>query len=201
MDGDKMKRNHQGKNNPNFKGGLCKVSCDICNKYIYIKLYRLKRSKRFFCSTECHGIWLSKNNINKDNPMFGKHHTEKTKKLMTINRIGKYRGRKSSRFGKSSHGRWGNYKGIRMRSSWEIKYAKYLDKNKISWQYESKTFDLGNTTYTPDFYLSKTNEYIEIKGFWRIDAKKKFKQFKKQYSKIKITVLREKDLKDLQIIK
>ncbi|KKL59181.1 hypothetical protein LCGC14_2217940 [marine sediment metagenome] len=76
-----------------------------------------------------------------------------------------------------------------MRSSYEIAYAKWLDKQNIKWKYESKTFDLGNTTYTPDFYLPKTNKYIEIKGYWREDAKKKFKKFKTIYSETKIQVL------------
>jgi len=38
------------------------------------------------------------------------------------------------------------YHEIYMRSSWEIAYAKWLDKNGIEWQYESDTFDLDNTT-------------------------------------------------------
>jgi len=104
-------------------------------------------------------------------------------------------------FGKiASHGKWSKYKNTRMRSSWEIKYAKYLDNQKVKWFYEPKAFDLGNTTYTPDFYLPETNEYIEIKGYWRDDAKIKFELFKQIYSKIKITILMKKELKKLKII-
>ena len=29
----------------------------------------------------------------------------------------------------------------------------FVEKNLFKWLYESKTFDLGNTTYTPDFYF------------------------------------------------
>ena len=65
-----------------------------------------------------------------------------------------------------------------MRSSYEIAYAKYLDNMNIEWQYESTTFNLGDTTYTPDFYLPDRDKYIEIKGWWREDAKIKFKKFK-----------------------
>jgi len=114
----------------------------------------------------------------------------------------KSKGKNNPRFGKmASHGKGKNYKGIFMRSSWETKYAKYLDKNHIKWQYEPKTFDLGNSTYTPDFYLPKTNKYIEIKGWWRDDAKKKFNKFKKLYLKTRIEVLYQKDLKQLKILK
>jgi predicted nuclease of restriction endonuclease-like RecB superfamily len=69
------------------------------------------------------------------------------------------------------------------------------DKNKIIWLYECKTFDLGDTTYTPDFYLPKTDMFVEIKGFWRPEAKEKFKLFKKLYPYIKIKVI--EDIKSL----
>lgn len=92
------------------------------------------------------------------------------------------------------------YKGFLMKSSWEIVYAKWLDKQNIKWLYESKTFDLGNTTYTPDFYLPETEEYIEIKGYWRDDAKKKFNLFKKKFKDIKILIYNELKLKKLGVI-
>jgi predicted nuclease of restriction endonuclease-like RecB superfamily len=87
------------------------------------------------------------------------------------------------------------YKGYTMRSLWEVTYAKYLDKNKIKWVYETVTFDLGESTYTPDFYLPKTDMFVEIKGFWRPEAKEKFKLFKKLYPYIKIKVI--EDIKSL----
>jgi hypothetical protein len=98
------------------------------------------------------------------------------------------------------HGKHFRYKDINFKSSWEYKYAKYLTKNNIKWLYEPKTFDLGDTTYTPDFYLPKTKEHIEIKGYWRNDAKKKFKLFKKLYPKIKIILLTAKELKTRRIL-
>ena len=48
-------------------------------------------------------------------------------------------------------------KKIWMRSSWEVAYAKWLDKQKIEWLYEHKAFHVGEskkwngTTYCPDF--------------------------------------------------
>jgi predicted nuclease of restriction endonuclease-like RecB superfamily len=115
-------------------------------------------------------------------------------------RLGTNRGRKNGMFGKPTpHGKRIKYHNIYFRSTYEHIYAKYLDKNKIKWQYEPKTFDLGNCTYTPDFYLSKFDTYIEVKGWWRDDAKKKFKLFKKLYNK-KIILITEKDLKCLNLL-
>jgi len=98
------------------------------------------------------------------------------------------------------HGNHIKYKDSNMKSTWEFVYAKYLDRNNVEWKYELKTFDLGTTTYTPDFYLPETDEYIEIKGIWYKDARIKFNLFKKQYFNIKIKLLRRKDLKKLKII-
>jgi len=91
------------------------------------------------------------------------------------------------------------YKDIWMRSSWEVLYAQYLDENNIKWQYEPKTFDLGNITYTPDFYLPKFNKYIEIKGFWRGQTKHKFVLFNLLNPEIDIELLMRDELKVLGI--
>jgi hypothetical protein len=112
------------------------------------------------------------------------------------------KGNNNPMFGKiAHHGKWVKYKGIKMRSTWEVKYAKWLDKQGTKWQYESKTFDLGNTTYTPDFYLPETDTYVEIKGWWRDDAKEKFELFRKKYYSMNIILLMKKELKKMGILK
>lgn len=89
-------------------------------------------------------------------------------------------------------------KVIWMRSSWEVRYAEYLDKKKIKWLYESKVFYVGESkkwngeTYCPDFFLSKTKEYVEVKGPWLFGAKEKLKKFKKLYPRVTLKIL-EKD--------
>jgi len=65
---------------------------------------------------------------------------------------------------------------------------------------KTKTFDLGNTTYTPDFYIPEWDCYIEIKGWWRRKAREKIKKFKKSYSKVKIKILMKKDLQELGVL-
>ena len=95
----------------------------------------------------------------------------------------------------TSNGIWkrGRYRGIWLRSSWELSFAKYLDREKINWKYEPKRFKLrSGRTYCPDFFLPKYDKYIEIKGWWTKAAKRKFKQFRSQYPEIKIEVLEAK---------
>jgi hypothetical protein len=166
----------------NYKHGkYCRdkiVFCQDCNKQLNKNAY-YRKDKRCL---RCHNIYqLGKPNIkNKgiNNGMYGKPSPRKA----GIG-IGDY------------------YYNIWLRSSYEIAYAKYLTKNKIKWQYEPKTFNLGSCTYRPDFYLPESDTYIEIKGWWRDDAKKKFRLFKKIYSNIKIIVFDKKKLQDSNIIK
>ena len=110
-------------------------------------------------------------------------------------------GNKNGMFGKVTHGKWGTYKGIKMRSSYEIKYAQFLDLSGYKWKYEPKAFNLGDSTYTPDFYIPEWDLYIEIKGYWRGDAKMKYIKFKKLYPKVRMKVLMQKDLQKIGILK
>ncbi len=68
------------------------------------------------------------------------------------------------------------------RSSYELAYAKYLDSIHELWMYEMETFDLGNTTYTPDFFLPRLEKFIEIKGYMNEKSKAQIQQFQEQYS-------------------
>lgn len=96
-------------------------------------------------------------------------------------------------------GKGSYYKNIWMRSSYEIKYAEYLDKNKIKWQYESKAFDLGRTTYRPDFYLPEQDLWIEVKGWFTKKSKQKINLFKKLYPKINLKILQKNELVKLGV--
>jgi len=143
-------------------------------------------------------------------PNLGRKHTEESLiKMSKIQKIKARRGKESNLYGRIYHskGDWYTNKEnikIWMRSSWELKYAQYLDSNNIEWEYEYKHFDLvvnnKEVSYTPDFYLIKENKYIEIKGYWRDDAKDKFDSFKEQYPNICIDLLMKKELKELKVL-
>lgn len=56
------------------------------------------------------------------------------------------------------------YKGIVMRSSWEVDFAKQMDKLDVVWEYEPVTFTCDSgLRYTPDFYLIDSNLFVELK--------------------------------------
>ena len=191
---------HKGKNNESYKHGRYihkKRYCKKCNKLITI----------FGKSGLCRSCSISGKNHRSyiDGRSLRKHFCIDCKKEIS-NIYAKrckscsHKGKKNFMYGKCSGWKRIKYKGIWMRSSWEVAYAKYLDKQDIKWLYEPKTFDLGDTTYTPDFYLPESDTYIEIKGYWNERSKWVFPLFKKCYPKIKIKLLQKKELQQSKII-
>jgi len=163
-----------------------------------IKVRSQADGTRMFTTTEEFSKHRSELTKGENNPMFGKtnkwgNHTIEAKEMIRESQLG----RNNSMFGKSPCWKKIKYKGIWMRSTWEVKYAKYLDKKNIKWQYEPETFDLGKVSYTPDFYLSKTNTYIEIKGYLRSKDKIRMNLFKLNH---KLEILYQKKLKQLGVL-
>jgi len=68
------------------------------------------------------------------------------------------------------------YRGYILKSTYELKRAKFLDENNITWKYEEITYNLGDTTYTPDFFIyDKSGKLIrieEIKSTYTYKLKK-----------------------------
>lgn len=116
----------------------------------------------------------------------------------------KHSGSNNAMYGKKSpHGKGSYIDGEWMRSSYEIAVAKLFIKIHYPFQYEPEAFPityefegkLKQGTYRPDFYLPAKDMYIEVKGYWRGDAKVKFEAFKSQYPDLHIKLLDESRLK------
>ena len=137
------------------------------------------------------------------NPFFGKQHPPEIQAYINSVLLKNVRrGKESNFYGKKY---WPDRKlfkhnGISYRSGWEVKTAKYFESNNIHFTFENKIFELGNTTYTPDFYLIDENKWIEVKGYWYDDAREKFECFKIAYPEINIEVWEKDKLKSLGII-
>ncbi len=84
------------------------------------------------------------------------------------------------------------------RSSYEYKYALYLEYINELYMYEAFTFDLGNTTYLLDFYLPRIEKLIDIKGKLEETSKLKIQQFRNEYP-WDLDILYRKDLEKLGI--
>lgn len=75
--------------------------------------------------------------------------------------------------------------GLNVRSGWEANTLRILKSYDIPFEFEPKVFYFpvkrGNKAYTPDIYLPKTDEWIEVKGYLDKNSEIKLKRFKKHY--------------------
>lgn len=86
---------------------------------------------------------------------------------------------------------WKTGEELICQGSWEPLAVEYLNKNKIDFLWQPKAFVVpkeivltlkGNqTTYRPDFYLVDQDIWVEIKGYFREESKKKWDWFKSVY--------------------
>lgn len=92
---------------------------------------------------------------------------------------------------KVTHGKRTKYNDIWMRSTYETRVAALLDSLKLKWKYEPKCFLVLNETktYLPDFYVENYDVYVEVKGWWRDDAKEKFDDFVATYSQLRYSLI------------
>lgn len=56
------------------------------------------------------------------------------------------------------------YKGYHFRSRLEARWAVFFDAMGIAWEYEPQGFDIDGTWYLPDFRLTDSGTWIEVKG-------------------------------------
>jgi hypothetical protein len=111
-------------------------------------------------------------------------------KISEANRKTAKYGREHHAFGKSpAHIRRVPYKDMVFRSTYEARFAKLLDRGSVGWQYEPKRFDLGDTTYSPDFYLPQYDLWCEVKGWMTHLAQQKIDLFRKLFPTHRLIVI------------
>ncbi len=193
-----------------------------CNKHPRLGVKHRAESKRQIsetrlanppiCSQETRQK-LSDANRGEKNGFYGKKHNKETRKIMSEKaKLRAKTGKDSILYGNKYFAKPIPYtmlcgEIINMRSSWEIKVAKYLDGQDIKWKYESQTFPviyefegkIKEGTYIPDFLLDG-GEIWEVKGYWRKDAQIKFEAFKKQYPNERIRLLQKIELVEMGIL-
>lgn len=199
---------------------LLKRSNRVCKPCLYKnhcgKYVRTDEHKRKF-----------RESIRNSAPRVGTKHSESTKQVLSIKQkeycakhgnqfvTGTSKGKHSqesrakmslANIGKEPQwkGRVFQYSGVngfmKLRSSWELAYANWLDSQGIKWIYEP-LFKLSNgKMFSPDFQL-QNGDIIEIKGYWSKTGLEKWSLFEKDYPNINKKVLQKQDLIDLEILK
>lgn len=98
-----------------------------------------------------------------------------------------------------------NGKTYKVQGTWELAYIKWLDKNSISFECHRGRIPYVDDNsvrrnYYPDFYLTETKEYIDVKGdFWYSKSVRKFELLREQYPDLKLTILRKKNLQTIGV--
>lgn len=94
-----------------------------------------------------------------------------------------------------------NGKEIELRGSYELRFAKWLDKNNIDWEYQKSISYIDKEGikryFAPDFYLTSINEFIDTKGTLFEEFREKM-NFVKEQKGITIHLLFEDKLKALE---
>lgn len=157
-----------------------RATCERCGT-----LFRYKPSKnRRFCSNACRGAWQSSLPY------------DEWKGKLSNSRENRAIGRKNGMFGKSPPhpGKARPYlrkdgTTVRLRSSWEVGVAQYLDRIGLDWDYEPCRFDLGEKTYVPDFYIPAHDCFWEVKGWFHEKAQAKIAAFRSTYPDIPLVMV------------
>lgn len=160
--------------------------------------------------------YIEKYLAGKNNPFFGRTHSEESKKKITETRsknpnfLANLReglkkrdlsGKKNGMFGKPPRKPKRSklkYKNYTFRSSWELNFAKFLDQENFNWEYEPTTILLEDGSgYTPDFIIN--GDIYEIKGYyWNDDDK--FLKAKNLYQNYNFYLLDQKALKSMGVL-
>lgn len=69
--------------------------------------------------------------------------------------------------------------GHYVRSRWEANFARWLRLQGVPYVYEPRRFDLGSTTYLPDFETADV--FYEVKGYMSDKAREKIERFRTLY--------------------
>jgi hypothetical protein len=164
---------------------------------------------------------ISENNIGKHPPelcpWYGKERSDEVKQKISIKSKGHVawnKGLKGISSGKNN-GMYGKpcakIKGdhytktdgsiIWLRSSYEIRVAKMLDKLALNWIYEPHSFSIDDSrTYRPDFYLIDLDIWWEVKGWLDEYARYKITKFWERYPEKTLRIIWKEDIEQLETL-
>lgn len=93
--------------------------------------------------------------------------------------------------------RWFEVSGQRVQGTWERDLALKLDQSGIAWVKCAKSIlyhmDGKDRRYTPDFYLPEFDLYVELKGFWWGDDRRKMAAVFQQHPDLRLIVVEKED--------
>lgn len=79
--------------------------------------------------------------------------------------------------------------GHAVRSTWEANVCRILRHLRLEYEYEPKSFRVGESRYAPDLWVPAWNCWIEVKGQLRPDAEAKLAEFRRLYPEERLVLL------------
>lgn len=100
---------------------------------------------------------------------------------------------------RTTHGKRISVDGVMMRSTYEARFARAMSARALKWEYEPRWFALSTAKlYMPDFYVVDLDTYVEVKGWWRDDAREKFDAFIREYPALKCALVMSEQLEAIE---
>lgn len=96
--------------------------------------------------------------------------------------------------------KWFEVNGKKVQGTWERNFAIYCNENNIKWDRCKPwkyVLDGKERNYTPDFYITEKDLYIEIKGRWWGNDKRKMEAVIEQHPDKKILILEKEKYQQL----
>ena len=85
------------------------------------------------------------------------------------------------------------------RSTWEANFARILNLQDITWEYEHKIYKLKTISYTPDFWLPVEQRYVELKGWMNERSQRQIDEFRELYPNIELEVIEREQYEKLKL--
>lgn len=83
-------------------------------------------------------------------------------------------------------------------SRWEANMARLYTYLGVRWEYTPRSFDIGDHTYTPDFYLPESETYIEVKNFLGEYSRIRDEKFRTTHPTIHLKVILKDEYLELE---
>lgn len=92
--------------------------------------------------------------------------------------------------------KWFTVAGKKVQGTWERDFALYLEEHGVEWQRGQPlayVLDGKERHYTPDFYLPQFDRYVEVKGYWWGDDRRKMQAVMEQHQDKKFVFVETTD--------
>lgn len=148
---------------------------------------------------------LSESKRGENHPCYGKHLPASTREKISkksFDRMLKYKGSIGAfRHVKTYDTVNNDGQKFRLHGTWEVKMAEFLNSKDILWRKGDAIqyiLDGNKHLYSPDFYLPLYNKYIEVKGYYPEECKRKMEAVLTQ-NDIKLLMAFKKEIDNLDL--